>query len=101
MTTLDEDLKQYANEAFTNGDIMSGIKLIGEISGIVMLGGIAFTAATVWLPGINIVVPTGTLVMCLKHAAQEYANMTAEDRKKVRAVVSLLKGGIHKIGDIF
>lgn len=101
MGRLEDDLAEYAHETFTKGDIMAGLKLIGEISGIVMLAGLAFTAITVWLPGLNIVIPTAVLVKGLTMAAKEYSRMNADDRKKIRAVASLLKGGVHKIGDIF
>lgn len=97
MSQLDDDLERYANEAFTKGDIKAGLKLIGEITGIVGLAGLAFTAITVWLPGLNIAIPAGTLAYGLRKAAQQYSNMNEDDRKAVRAVASLLRGGVGGI----
>lgn len=37
MSTLEDDLKQYADEAFNKGDVKAGLKLIGEISGLITL----------------------------------------------------------------
>ena len=99
MSKLEDDLSKYAGEVFEKGDVKAGIKLISEISGIVMLGGAVFTALTVWLPGLNIAIPTGALIMGLKAAAKEYSNMDEEQRKQLRAVASLLNGGIHKIAN--
>ena len=61
MSKLGDDLEKYADEAFSKGDVKAGLKLIGEISGIVAIAGLVFTAVTVWLPGLNIVVPTAAL----------------------------------------
>lgn len=97
MSKLDDDLQLYANEAFTKGDVASGLKLIGEISGIVMLAGLATTAITVWLPGLNIAIPSGTLYYGLRMAAQQYSNMDETERKQVRAVATLARGGIDNI----
>ncbi|MGX9725982.1 MAG: hypothetical protein ACTFAK_01295 [Candidatus Electronema sp. VV] len=101
MSKLDDDLERYANEAFTKGDVKAGLKLLAEITGLVGLAGLAFTAITVWLPGLNIAIPTGTLVYGLKIAAKEYSDMDEADRKSVRAVASLLRGGVGGIKHFF
>jgi len=101
MSKLDDDLERYANETFTKGDIKAGLKLISEITGLVGLAGLAFTAITVWMLGLNIVIPTGTLIYGLKMAAQKYADMNEDERKQVRAVASLARGGIDGIKHFF
>jgi hypothetical protein len=53
------------------------------------------------MPGLNIVIPTGTLIYGLKMAAQKYADMNEDERKQVRAVASLARGGIDGIKHFF
>lgn len=94
MSKLGDDLEKYADEAFTKGDVEAGLKLIGEISGIVALAGLAFTAITVWLPGLNIVIPTVLLGRGIRIAATEYSNLNEKQRKQVRSVARLANRGI-------
>jgi hypothetical protein len=75
--------------------------LIGEISGIVMLSGLAFTLITVWIPGLNIVIPGGVLAKGLMYAAKEYANMNEEQRRQIRVVARLGRKGVDGIIDFF
>jgi hypothetical protein len=60
---------------------------------------IAFTAVTVWLPGLNIVIPGVVLAKGLSMAAKQYSNMDEEDRKCIRSVARLARGGIDGIID--
>ena len=97
MSKLEDDLKTYANETFTKGDVTAGLKLISEISGIIMIAGLITTAVTVWLPGLNIAIPASVLYGGLSKAAEEYSNMDETQRKQVRSVASLAGGGIKGV----
>lgn len=97
MSKLEDDLARYADEAFTKGDVKAGLQLIGEISGMVALAGLAFTAVTVWLPGLNIAIPGVVLARGLTMAAKEYSNMDEKQRKQVRAVAHLARDGVGGI----
>jgi hypothetical protein len=99
MSKLDQDLEKYADEAFNKHDVVAGLKLIGEISGMVALAGLAFTAITVWLPGLNIIIPMGVLGKGLSMAAKEYSNMDEKQRKQIRSVARLGREGIDGIVD--
>jgi hypothetical protein len=99
MSALKDDLEKYADELFTKGDVKAGLKLISEIAGLVGLAAIAFTAVTVWLPGLNIAIPGAALAMGLRQAAAHYSNMNEKERKSIRSVARLFNGGIDGIID--
>lgn len=101
MAKLFEDIERYADEAFNKGDVEAGLKLIGEISGIVTLTAIAVVAITVWIPGLNIVIPGGVLAKGLSMAAREYSNMDKKQRKQVRAVARFASGRIDGLVKLF
>ena len=61
MSALGDDLKRHANETFTKGDVAAGLQLIKEIAEIATLSGLTFTAVTVLLSGLNIVVSSSIL----------------------------------------
>lgn len=101
MAKLFEDIERYADETFNKGDIEAGLKLIGEISGIVTLTGLAVVAITIWLPGLNIVIPAGVLAKGLSMAAKEYGDMDEKQRKQVRSVARFARGGIDGLFKLF
>nr|WP_319570400.1 hypothetical protein [uncultured Draconibacterium sp.] len=101
MSQLSRDLERYADEAFNKKDLKAGFKLVGEITGIVALGGLAVTAVTVWLPGLNIVVPAGVIAKTLSMAAQQYSHLDEVERKQIRMVARVLNGGIGGISSLF
>jgi hypothetical protein len=88
MSQLSEDLDRYSNELFKNGDLKAGLMLLGELSGMVTIGGLIFTALTCWLPGLNLTIPTGAVIMGLREGAKQYVNMDADQRRQIRAVAT-------------
>jgi len=75
MSILEDDLQRYAHEAWTLGDVRAGLKLIAELSGIVGLAFICYTAITVWVPGLNAIgIPISTAMAgkWLMEAAKRY-----------------------------
>ncbi len=98
MGTLNEDLQKYSDELFTKGDLKAGLKLVGEISGAIAIGGLALTVMTSWLPAIGITVGAGTIAKVTYEVAKGYAAMPSDERKEIRAAISWLKGGFN-LGD--
>ena len=95
MTALEKDLNFYWNEAYSKNDIKAGAKLLSEIAGIAAVGGFVLSVLFVWLPGIGIPVSAAIIVQTIRGATQIYPNLNSEERKKVRAVVRFVNGGIR------
>ena len=95
MATLDEDLQKYWDETYHKGDVKAGFKLLGEIAGIVTVGGFLVSALFVWIPGVGIPISAAVAIRILAHAASAYATLSTEERKQVRSVVRWLNGGIR------
>lgn len=51
---LEQDMKFYAKETINKRDIISGLKLLSEITGGIAVFGVATTALTSWGPGLGI-----------------------------------------------
>jgi hypothetical protein len=95
MSKLDEDLEKYADEVWNKHDIKAGLKLLTEIGGIFGLGVLAYTAMTVWVPGLNAIgipLSAGVVANLLKQAALRYGDLSEEDRAVVRKTVRFLNG---------
>ncbi|MBK1986783.1 hypothetical protein A0J48_004365 [Sphaerospermopsis aphanizomenoides BCCUSP55] len=93
MSTLDEDLEKYANEAWNHHDIKAGFKLLAELGGIVGLGIFGYTILTSWIPGLNALgIPISTAMACrlLATAGQQYCNLSEEERAVVRKAVRFI-----------
>lgn len=93
MPNLEEDLAKYEEELFTKKDLKAGLKLLGELSGLVTIGGIAFTAAVSWMPALGVPVSIGMAKIICQTAVTSYARLNTEERKAVRSVVRFLRGG--------
>ena len=91
--TLEQDLERYASEFYHKRDLNAGKKLLVEVVGVFALGGVLLTALTSWLPPLGLTVGSGTIVFVMSKAAELYAELDAEKRKQVRAVVSWIRGG--------
>lgn len=92
-TNLATDLEFYAGELFTKGDVRAGLRLVGELTGMVAVGGLALTALTSWLPAIGIPISGAMVAQVMRQLAQGYGRMPTEERKQVRAAVRWLQGG--------
>lgn len=97
MSQLANDLEKYYNEAYYRRDIKAGIKLIGEITGLISLVTLLSSALFIWLPGIGIPVTMIAATRVLQAAAQGYASLNHQERKEIRAVVRWVNGGIRLI----
>lgn len=95
MTKLEKDLAQHYDEAYYRRDIRAGIKLIGEVAGMVSIASLLASALFVWLPGIGIPITTIAAFRIIGGVATAYSDMDAEERRNVRAVVSWVNGGIR------
>lgn len=93
MANLDQDLEKYASELYTKGDLSAGLKLAGEITGVIALGGFALTVLTSWMPAIGITLAAGTVVRIMTQLGLAYSRLSTKERKEVRAVVRWIKGG--------
>lgn len=91
--TLEEDLRRYATEFYTTGDLEAGRQLLCEVAGMAAAGGLLLTALTSWLPGIGIAVGSGTVLLVMTKAAEAYAEMDADGRRRIRAAVCWVRGG--------
>lgn len=92
-TKLDEDLEKYANEAWNHQDIKAGFQLLAELGGIVGLGIFGYTVLTSWIPGLNALGIPISIVMAqrlLVVAAQQYSNLSEEERAVVRKAVRFI-----------
>jgi hypothetical protein len=94
---LMEDLAFYADEAYTKGDVRAGLKLLGELAGLASIVSVLITALTVWIPAIGIPIASASVFHIIRFAVQGYSELNADDRHKVRAAVSWLKGGVNLI----
>jgi len=93
MSQLDNDIKEYAEEAWNRHDIRAGFKLLVELGGAATLGIFAYTVLTSWVPGLNalgIPIAAGTVQALLKLAAEHYASLPEDERAAVRKVVRFL-----------
>lgn len=97
MSKLSEDLDRYCDEVYYRRDIKAGIKLIVEITGLISIGTLLCSALFVWLPGIGIPITTFAAVRFIQAATEAYINLDEGERKKVRAVVRWVKGGISLV----
>lgn len=91
MGTLSEDLALYANEAFTKRDVIAGLRLLGELAGLVSLYATAIALSTVTIPFLG---PTLTrqIVIALSRAGiNEYGKLSTQERKQVRAVIRWIR----------
>ena len=93
MSTLEEDLKKYADEAWTYKDIKAGFKLLAELGGIVGLGILGYTIVTSWVPGLNAIgIPLSAALVnrLLMSAAKNYCNLSEDERAVVRKTVKFI-----------
>ena len=100
MSLLSDDLEKFKNEAVTKKDIKAGFKLIAEIGGIITVAGVAFTAVTVWLPGVGIPVSGYVAFKIVQHSIKSYSSLDGKERKSVRAVVRFLTGKFDGVKDL-
>lgn len=92
MSQLEDDIEKLGNQVIEKGDVLAGIKLIGEIAGF---GGVlyaAFMALTVWIPGFGIPISTGMAAYCMKTIAKEYPNLPRDQRQVVAKCAKFLSG---------
>lgn len=80
---LERDMRQYANDAITKGDIMLGLKLLSEVTGGIAVFGIVATALTSWAPGLGIPISAGTASMIMRNIAKVYINLPTDDRRLI------------------
>ncbi len=85
---LVQDIKLYANETITKGDINAGLKILAEITGYVAVLGIAFTALTSWAPMIGIPISIATARGILMAISQNYMNLPRDERQIIAKCAS-------------
>ncbi len=93
MSTLENDLSKYADEAWTHKDIRAGLKLLAELAGIAGLGIFGYTVITSWVPGLNAIgipISTALATRLLAQAAKEYSNLPEDERAVVRKTVRFI-----------
>lgn len=95
-----EDLAKYADEAFTKNDLEAGLKLIGEIVGLISFGSLAMTVLTGWLPAVGITLTPVMVYKIIAELAKAYLKLSAAQRKQVRVAVRWIKGGVN-LGELF
>lgn len=80
---LERDMRKYANDVITKGDIMSGLKLLSEITGGIAVFSIAATAITSWIPGLGIPITAGTVRLIMQHIAKIYIDLPTDQRRLI------------------
>lgn len=93
LSQLEEDLKTYANEAWTKKDVVAGLKLIATIGGAAGTVGALIALISTGIPIIqSIGIPiTGAMVGSLiRQAIKGYDGLGSEERKFVRKAVRFL-----------
>jgi len=93
LNQLAKDLETYADEAWTNKDVMAGLKLIGAIGGVVGGAGACIALISTGIPlvqSIGIPVTGGMVVKLITQAAKGYDQLDSDERKFVRKAVRFL-----------
>lgn len=80
---------------YTKKDVEAGLKLVIEITGAISLGSSAFTVLTGWLPAIGITLAPAIISKILIQLAKGYTQLSAEQRKEVRAAVKWIKRAVN------
>lgn len=93
MSQLEDDLKNYADEALTKKDAKAAIALIAEICGF---GAVMWMSAAVisalFGPGGVATVSAGACYYMLKRCGDVYSDLPADQRKLIRKLARGLKG---------
>ena len=93
MADLFNDLADYADELYTNRDLKAGVKLVAEVSGVLIAAGTLLTLLTVWLPAVGLRVSALTVAQIMIRAGEAYTKLDEKERKQVRAAISWIKRG--------
>jgi hypothetical protein len=97
LTKLGDDLEQYANDAYSRKDIVAGLKLLAELIGVGSVAAVAMALTTVTIPFLG----PGPSRYVTRGLAQvlvnEYQELTTEDRKLVRAAMSIVPNPIDAL----
>ena len=100
MGTLTEDLDRYWDEAYTNKDIIAGLKLIAEFAGLVGLAVTAFVGGSIvlsWILGpFGIPVSGGAVFhIIVKPLLEWYDKLETRQRFYVRAAINAFNPAQH------
>lgn len=97
-TQLEQDLLQYADEAWSKKDIVAGLKLLATIAGV---GGTIAAGVTVVSSGIPFVQAIGIpitfrmVAKLVQYAVKGYDNLDSDSRALVRKTVRFLGGNYN------
>jgi hypothetical protein len=91
MSLLEDDLKKYAKEVYTDNDVNAAKKLLVEVFGIFTLFGAGLWLFTAFIPGLGIPITATSAIFYLSKLGEEYVKLNEEDRKAVRYIANAIK----------
>ena len=94
LSNLEQDLTNYAEEAWTNKDIIAGFKLLMTLAGVggtITFGIGILTSGIPFLQSLGIPITFSVASKLISTAVKSYDNLNSDDRKAVRKTVRFLR----------